>query len=72
MSTIECTITQNQRSRALIPMLILTSLLFILGFLIWLNGPLIPFFKLATSSQAFFVAFAFYIAYLVMAIPWSW
>jgi glucose/galactose transporter len=40
-----------------------------------LNGPLIPFFKLAcelTESQAYFVTFAFYIAYFVMAIPSSW
>lgn len=75
MSTIECTINQNQRSSALIPMLILTSLFFILGFVTWLNGPLIPFFELAcelSSSQAYFVAFAFYIAYFVMAIPSSW
>lgn len=74
MSTIECTINQNQRSSALIPMLILTSLFFILGFVTWLNGPLIPFFELAcelSSSQAYFVTFAFYIAYFVMAIPSS-
>ncbi|GEC72024.1 glucose/galactose MFS transporter [Flavobacterium flevense] len=55
-------------------MLILTSLFFILGFVTWLNGPLIPFFELAcelSSSQAYFVTFAFYIAYFVMAIPSS-
>ncbi|PWA11766.1 glucose/galactose MFS transporter [Flavobacterium laiguense] len=56
-------------------MVILTALFFILGFVTWLNGPLIPFFELAcelTQSQAYFVAFAFYIAYFVMAIPSSW
>ncbi|MBP4140332.1 sugar MFS transporter [Flavobacterium sp. P4023] len=56
-------------------MVILTLLFFILGFVTWLNGPLIPFFELAcelTESQAYFVAFAFYIAYFVMAIPSSW
>ncbi|RLD24418.1 MAG: glucose/galactose MFS transporter [Bacteroidetes bacterium] len=56
-------------------MIILTSLFFIFGFVTWLNGPLIPFFKLAcelTESQAYFVTFAFYIAYFVMAIPSSW
>ncbi|OYX82717.1 MAG: glucose/galactose MFS transporter [Flavobacteriales bacterium 32-34-25] len=55
-------------------MVILTSLFFILGFVTWLNGPLIPFFELAcelSSSQAYFVTFAFYIAYFVMAIPSS-
>jgi FHS family L-fucose permease-like MFS transporter len=72
MSKIESTIL-NQQS-ALIPMVILTSLFFILGFVTWLNGPLIPFFELAcelSSSQAYFVTFAFYIAYFVMAIPSS-
>lgn len=74
MSKIESTINKNQGS-ALIPMVILTALFFILGFVTWLNGPLIPFFELAcelTESQAYFVAFAFYIAYFVMAIPSSW
>ncbi|MBZ4037518.1 sugar MFS transporter [Flavobacterium sp. 17A] len=55
-------------------MVILTSLFFIFGFVTWLNGPLIPFFKLAcelTESQSYFVTFAFYIAYFVMAIPSS-
>ena len=73
MSKIESTINGNQQS-ALIPMVILTSLFFILGFVTWLNGPLIPFFELAcelSSSQAYFVTFAFYIAYFVMAIPSS-
>lgn len=74
MSKIENTINKNQRS-TLIPMGILTTLFFILGFVTWLNGPLIPFFELAcelSQSQAYFVAFAFYIAYFVMAIPSSW
>jgi FHS family L-fucose permease-like MFS transporter len=73
MSKIESTINGNIQS-ALIPMVILTSLFFILGFVTWLNGPLIPFFELAcelSSSQAYFVTFAFYIAYFVMAIPSS-
>lgn len=73
MSKIESTINLKQQS-ALIPMVILTSLFFILGFVTWLNGPLIPFFELAcelSSSQAYFVTFAFYIAYFVMAIPSS-
>lgn len=74
MSKIKNTINNNQGS-TLIPMIILTSLFFILGFVTWLNGPLIPFFELAcelSQSQAYFVAFAFYIAYFVMAIPSSW
>jgi FHS family L-fucose permease-like MFS transporter len=74
MSKIKNTITNDQGS-ALMPMVILTALFFILGFVTWLNGPLIPFFELAcelSPSQAYFVAFAFYIAYFVMAIPSSW
>lgn len=66
---------EKYQGSVLIPMIILTTLFFILGFVTWLNGPLIPFFELAcelTESQAYFVAFAFYIAYFVMAIPSSW
>lgn len=74
MSQIKSAPEVNQNS-VLIPMVILTLLFFILGFVTWLNGPLIPFFEIAcdlTGSQAYFVAFAFYIAYFVMAIPSSW
>lgn len=74
MSTSQTT-TPNFQGGTLVPMLILTSLFFILGFVTWLNGPLIPFFELAcelSESQAYFVTFAFYIAYFVMAIPSSW
>jgi MFS transporter, FHS family, L-fucose permease len=74
MSQINNSLEKNQ-SNTLIPMVILTALFFIFGFVTWLNGPLIPFFKLAcelTESQAYFVTFAFYIAYFVMAIPSSW
>ena len=73
MSEIDITLKKEQSS-TLIPMVILTSLFFIFGFVTWLNGPLIPFFKLAcelTESQSYFVTFAFYIAYFVMAIPSS-
>jgi len=64
-----------KKNSTIIPMIILTALFFILGFVTWLNGPLIPFFELAcelSASQAYFVTFAFYIAYFVMAIPSSW
>ena len=75
MSNIENTQNIEQKNSIVIPMIILTSLFFILGFVTWLNGPLIPFFELAcdlNGSQAYFVTFAFYIAYFVMAIPSSW
>ena len=45
---------------------------FLFGFVTWLNGILIPFLKTAcelTDFQAYFVTFAFYISYLVMALP---
>ncbi|MEN2402777.1 sugar MFS transporter [Flavobacterium sp. MC2016-06] len=74
MSNIESAI-RLEKGNPVIPMVILTALFFILGFVTWLNGPLIPFFQLAcelTSSQAYFVTFAFYIAYFVMAVPSSW
>src|SRR5215217_6730969 len=54
---------------------IIGVLFFIFGFVTWLNGTLIPFLKLAcelqTDIQAFFVTFAFYMAYFFLAIPSS-
>jgi FHS family L-fucose permease-like MFS transporter len=58
------------------PMIIISALFFIFGFVTWANGTLIPFLKIAcnleTDLQAFFVAFASYIAYFFLAIPSSW
>jgi MFS transporter, FHS family, L-fucose permease len=45
---------------------------FILGFVTWLNGSLIPFLKIVcdlNNFQALWVTFSFYIAYTVMALP---
>src|SRR6478672_9654116 len=54
---------------------IIGVLFFIFGFVTWLNGTLIPFLKLAcqleTDIEAFFVTFAFYMAYFFLAIPSS-
>ncbi len=47
---------------------------FIFGFVTWLNGILIPFLRTAcelNDFQAYFVTFAFYISYFVMALPSS-
>ena len=47
---------------------------FIFGFVTWLNGVLIPFLRTAcelNDFQAYFVTAAFYISYLVMALPSS-
>lgn len=54
---------------------IIGILFFIFGFVTWLNSSLIPFLKLAceltSDTQAFFVTFAFYMAYFFLAIPSS-
>lgn len=54
------------------PIAIIGALFFIFGFVTWMNGVLIPYLKIAcqlNNFEAYFVTFAFYIAYLVMAIP---
>ncbi|MBD1396663.1 sugar MFS transporter [Pontibacter sp. JH31] len=55
--------------------IIIGSLFFIFGFVTWLNSVLIPYLKIAcelNDFQSYLVAFAFYISYLVMAIPSAW
>lgn len=67
--------TPAQRSVYLKSIVIIGILYFIFGFVTWLNGTLIPFLKIAcelSNLQAYFVTFAFYISYLVMAPPSSW
>lgn len=58
------------------PMAICCALFFILGFITWANGTLIPFLKIAcnleTDLQAILVTFASYIAYFFLALPSSW
>jgi FHS family L-fucose permease-like MFS transporter len=67
---------QRQNKTALLPMIICCALFFILGFVTWANGSLIPFakkaFDLETDLQAYLVTFASYIAYFFLAIPSSW
>jgi len=64
--------TSTDSKRAII---IIGVLFFVFGFVTWLNGTLIPFLKLAcqlkTDLQAFFVTFAFYMAYFFLALPSS-
>lgn len=65
---------QSKKSNVL-PILIIGSLFFIFGFVTWLNGILIPYLQIAcelSNFQALFVAFAFYIAYTIMALPSAW
>lgn len=66
--------TQNNQS-TVGPMVIIASLFFIFGFVTWLNSLLIPYLRIAcelTEVQSYFVTFAFYIAYLVMAPVSTW
>lgn len=68
-------IGQSIRSKNLVPIIIIGVLFFIFGFVTWLNATLIPYLKIAcqlTSFEAYFVTFAFYISYVVMALPSSW
>ncbi len=66
---------QTKSNGYLIPIIIIGALFFIFGFVTWLNGILIPYFKIScelTDFEATFVAFAFYISYTIMALPASW
>ena len=65
------------RSKSVLsPVAIIGALFFIFGFVTWMNGTLIPFLRLAcnlkTDAEAFFVTFAFYMAYFFLAIPSSY
>ena len=65
----------KKNNNSIIPIIIIGVMFFILGFITWLNGMLIPHLKTAcelTNFQALFVTFAFYISYTVMALPASW
>jgi len=65
---------QHSTKSQFFALLIVGVLFFIFGFVTWLNGVLIPFLRTAcelSTTEAFFVATAFYIAYFVMAIPVS-
>lgn len=76
MDTIATTAAIEKPNRPFIhPIAIIGSLFFVFGFITWMNGTLIPFLKLAcnlkTDAEAFFVTFAFYMAYFFLAIPSS-
>ena len=54
------------------PLFIIGILFFVFGFLTWINGILIPYFKICmqlNNFQATLVAFSSYFAYFVMAFP---
>jgi FHS family L-fucose permease-like MFS transporter len=57
---------------ALNPIIIIGALFFVFGFITWLNSVLIPYLKIAcelNNVESYLVTFAFYISYLVMAVP---
>jgi FHS family L-fucose permease-like MFS transporter len=61
--------------KTLSPIVIIGALFFVFGFVTWLNSVLIPYFKIAcelSNFESYLVAFAFYIAYFVMALPSAW
>ncbi|MDR3062150.1 MAG: sugar MFS transporter [Dysgonamonadaceae bacterium] len=56
----------------IISIAILAFMYFVFGFVSWINAILIPYFKIAcelSNFESYLVAFAFYIAYLVMSMP---
>ena len=63
----------SENRNFVISMSILAFMYFVFGFVSWINAILIPYFKivceLKTNVEAMLVAFAFYIAYLVMSPP---
>lgn len=62
----------KQNSEYLLSLIIIGALFFIFGFITWLNGVLIPYLKIScelNNFQSYFVTFAFYISYFVMALP---
>ena len=78
-STIAPGLGQNQNTagakKGLSPIIIIGALFFIFGFITWLNSVLIPYLRIAcelNNLESYLVTFAFYIAYLVMAIPSAW
>lgn len=67
---------QKEQSKNTNALFIIGILFFSFGFITWLNGTLIPFLKIAcelkTDIQAFFVTFAFYMAYFFLSLPASY
>jgi len=66
---------EPKRKSGVSPIAIIGSLFFVFGFITWLNSVLIPYLRIAcelNNFESYLVAFSFYIAYLVMAIPSAW
>lgn len=64
----------SKTTNNLVPILIIAGMFSIFGFVTWINGALIPFMKTLnelTEAQAYLVASASYISFVVMALPAS-
>lgn len=62
----------QKKTNYLGPLIIVGVLFFILGFVTWVNGTLITFFKKAfqlDNTSSYLVTFAFFISYTLMALP---
>jgi MFS transporter, FHS family, L-fucose permease len=73
MALINSTETINKKDY-FFSILIIGLFFFIFGFVTWLNGILIPFLRTScelNDFEAYFVSFAFYISYFIMALPSS-
>ena len=65
----------SKKNSYLGPLFIIGVLFFVMGFITWVNGTLITFFKKAFSldnTSSYLVTFAFFISYTIMAIPCSY
>ncbi|MDO3625307.1 sugar MFS transporter [Mucilaginibacter sp. BT774] len=74
MQETSTTLQTAKKSSAINPIIIIGVLFFVFGFVTWLNSVLVPYLKIAcqlTNLESYLVATAFYIAYLVMAVPSS-
>ena len=66
--------SNSKNNNYLVPLITIGILFFVMGFVTWVNGTLITFFKKAFSldnTSSYLVTFAFFISYTVMAIPCS-
>src|ERR1700748_1479289 len=75
MQQASTSITPVQKNSFISPIAIIGALFFVFGFVTWVNSVLVPYLKIAcqlNNFESYLVAFAFYIAYLVMAIPSAW
>ncbi|WP_419148472.1 N-acetylglucosamine MFS transporter NagP [Pseudoalteromonas 'SMAR'] len=68
----EATVSNTTKRSNAIPMAIVAAMFFILGFVTWLNGSLMPYLEQVlklTPFQSSFILFSFYIAVTVTAVP---